>query len=76
MTFLSDESRGNRAVQVEIILYFFHGGHPAQKEKTMTYEIHANGKHTGLTYSDREVARAIARDMEREGAKRVEVRPA
>lgn len=39
-------------------------------------EIYINGKPTGLTYNDREVARAIARDMEREGCKRVEVRPA
>ncbi|CUW85584.1 hypothetical protein N5C66_03820 [Rhizobium pusense] len=42
----------------------------------MAYEIYENGKATGLIYSDREVARAIARDMEREGSKRIEVRPA
>jgi hypothetical protein len=37
-------------------------------------EIYENGKPTGLTFSDREVAEAIARDMRREGTKRVEVR--
>jgi hypothetical protein len=38
------------------------------------FEIFNNGKPTGLTFNDREVAKAIARDMEREGAKKVEVR--
>ncbi|MCP2138579.1 hypothetical protein J2S28_005703 [Rhizobium sp. SLBN-94] len=42
----------------------------------MAYEIYEEGRPTGLIYSDREVARAIARDMEREGSKRVEIHPA
>lgn len=39
------------------------------------HEIYQNGKPIGLTFSDCEVAKAIARDMQREGAKNVEVRP-
>lgn len=39
------------------------------------HEVYANGKPTGLVYNDREVARAVARDMEREGAKNATVRP-
>ncbi|MBB4244622.1 MULTISPECIES: hypothetical protein [Rhizobium] len=39
------------------------------------HEIYQNGKPIGLTFSDREVAKAIARDMQREGAKNVEMRP-
>jgi len=42
----------------------------------MKYQIYEEGRPTGLIYSDREVARAIARDMEKEGSKRVEVQPA
>ncbi|WP_261335129.1 hypothetical protein [Rhizobium leguminosarum] len=42
----------------------------------MRYQIYEDGHPTGLVYNDCRVAKAIARDMEREGSKRLEVRPA
>ncbi|WP_268871297.1 hypothetical protein [Pseudorhizobium marinum] len=38
------------------------------------FEIYENGKTTGFTFRDRDVANAIARDMKRENGSRIEVR--
>lgn len=38
------------------------------------FEIYENGKPTGLTFNNRDVASAIARDMESENGSRIEVR--
>jgi len=39
------------------------------------FEIYDNGRPTGLIYPEKEVAKAIARDMRRESGGKITVRP-